>query len=213
MTDKLALYNGALRELGERKLTSLAQNVQARRELDSIFDAQAVDTVLSAGLWNFATRTIQLDYSPSLDQDFGYQRAFDRPEDFLRTVGVWQDEYCKVPLLDYRDERGYWYSDLDTIYVSYVSNDEDYGGDLSLWPATFTRYVESWLAARVCMALTQNKGKKQDLEADAETWLTKAKSIDAMDEATRMKPPGTWTIARHYRGGARDRGRRGQLIG
>lgn len=213
MTSKLALYNGALREVGERKLSGLTENREPRRLLDSVWDNDAVKTCLAAGLWNFATNTIELTYSPSVEPSFGYRRAFNKPENWVRTVAMCEDEYQKVPLLHYKDEGAYWYSDLDTIYVSYVDSGTTFGLDYSKWPANFTRYVESWLAARICMPLTQNQSKRDGLERDAEVWLTKAKSTDAMDDATAFPPPGTWSRARHTRGARTDRGSRGRLIG
>jgi hypothetical protein len=39
------------------------------------------------------------------------------------TSGVFQDEFMRTPLTDYADEAGYWFSDYDTIYVRYVSDD------------------------------------------------------------------------------------------
>lgn len=210
MPSKLSLYNGALREVGERKLASLTENREPRRVLDSIWDADALVTCLSSGQWNFAMRSVRLDYSPSVEPDFGYRRAFNKPEDWVRTCGVCEDEYFRSPLLHYNDEAGYWFCELDTIYVRYVSS--EYGADYSKWPPNFTRYVESWLAARACMSLTQNQSKRDGLERDAEVWLVKAKSTDAMDEATAQLPAGSWSRAR---GGRRtgDRGIRSRLIG
>lgn len=212
MASKLSLYNGALREVGSRKLASLSENRESRRVLDSIWDADAVATCLSAGLWNFATNSIEITHSPSVDPPFSYQYAFDKPENFIRTVAVCEDEYFKVPLLHYMDEGDYWYADLETIYVRYVDSGTSYGLDYGKWPPNFTRYVETWLAARACMSLTQNQSKRDALERDAEIWLTKAKSTDAMDEPTKFMPPGTWSRARHGRSN-RDRGSRSRLIG
>lgn len=212
MPSKLSLYNGALRELGERKIASLSENREPRRVLDSIWDADAISTCLAAGQWNFAMRSVQIDYSPSVEPDFGYRRAFDKPTDCVRTCGVCEDEYFKVPLLHYQDEADFWFSDLDILYVRYVSDGTDYGADLSKWPPNFTRYVESWLAARICMPITQNQNKRDGLERDAEVWLTKAKSTDAMDEATAFLPQGTWSRSRMGRS-HRDRGSRSRLIG
>lgn len=212
MPSKLSLYNGSLRELGEGKLASLSENREPRRVLDSIWDADAIRTCLSAGQWNFATNSIELSYSPSIEPAFGYQYAFTKPEHWVRTVGMCEDEYFNSPLLNYQDEGAYWYADLDTIYVRYVDSGTSFGSDYSKWPANFTRYVESWLAARVCMTLTQNQNKRDGLERDAEVWLTKAKSTDAMDEPTQFLPQGSWTRSRHGRGTG-DRGKRSRLIG
>ena len=212
MPSKLSIYNGALREVGERKLASLAENREPRRVLDSIWDDDALLTCLAAGQWNFATNTIELTHSPSIDPAFGYTYAFDKPDDWVRTTGVFCDESLKSPLLYYKDEGDYWYADLDTIYVSYVDSGTSYGGDYGKWPANFTRYVESWLAARICMSLTQNQSKRDGLERDAEVWLVKAKSTDAMEDATKFLPQGSWTRARGGRGN-RERGNRSRLIG
>ena len=213
MTSKLSLYNGALREVGGRKLASLAENRESRRVLDSMWDADAVKTCLAAGQWNFAMRTQRLDFSPSIAPEFGYARAFVKPDDWVRTCAVCEDEFFRMPLLDYNDEAGYWFSDLDVIFVRFVSDDTDYGLDYSKWPANFTRYVESFLAARICMKLTGNATKREQLERDAEVWLVKAKSSDAMDEATAKLPAGSWSRARHSNGRASDRGNRNRLIG
>lgn len=212
MTDKLSLYNGALREMGERKLGSLSENVERRRVLDSIWDADAVKTCLAAGLWNFAMRTMSVDYSPSVEPDFGYRRAFDKASDWLRTAAVCEDEYLKVPLLHYIDEAAYLFADLDTIYVKFVSDDNEYGNDLANWPPNFVRYVEAWLAARSAKALTGSSQTRDEMERLAEIWLVKAKSTDAMDDPTAFLPQGSWSRARQGRGN-RERGLRSRLIG
>jgi hypothetical protein len=212
MPSKLSLYNGALRELGEGKLASLTENREPRRVLDSMWDDDAIKTCLAAGQWNFATNSIELSYSPSVTPAFGYTYAFDKPDAWVRTVAVCEDERFGSPLLRYQDEGDYWYSDLQTIYVRYVDSGTSFGLDYAKWPPNFTRYVESWLAARICMPLTQNQGKRDGLERDAEVWLVKAKSTDAMDEATRFMPEGSWSRARRGRGSS-DRGIRSRLIG
>lgn len=214
MPSKLGLYNGALRELGERKLASLSENREPRRVLDSAWDDEAVRTCLAAGQWNFATNSIELTNSPSVEPSFGYQYAFDKPANWVRTVAMCEDEYFNSPLLCYQDEGAYWYADIDIIYVRYVDSGTSFGLDYSKWPPNFTRYVEAWLAARICMSLTQNKSKRDGLEQDAEVWLTKAKSTDAMDESTKFLPQGSWTRARMSHGrGTWDRGKRSRLIG
>jgi hypothetical protein len=214
MADKLSLYNGALREVGERKLASLSENREPRRVLDSAWDAEAVLTCLAAAQWNFATNSIELTHSPSVEPAFGFTWAFDKPENWVRTTAVCEDERFNVPLLHYRDEGRYWYADQDPIYVSYVDAGPSFGLDYGKWPINFTRYVECFLGARICMSLTQNKSKRDDLETLAEVWLTKAKSTDAMDEPTKFPPPGTWSRSRHGRGSSRnDRGPRSRLLG
>jgi hypothetical protein len=210
---KLSVYQGACAALGTRRLVSLTENQLTRRELDGVFARGGIRNCLSMGQWNFATRSVQLDYSPSITPQFGYQRAFDKPTDWVRTVGLCSDEYFREPLLDVVDESGYWFADLDTIYLRYVSDDSQYGGDYSLWPENFNSLVECFFAREICLRITQNQSLKESLEQDFRRLLAKAKSTDAMDDATKFPPTGSWVRARRGNSSRRDRGNRGSLIG
>jgi hypothetical protein len=213
MTTKLSLYQGACALLGTRKLASLTENQLSRRELDGVFSRGGITTCLQMGQWNFAMRGIQLDYTPSIEPEFGYRRAFDKPTDWVRTCGLSSDEYFREPLLDVVDEAGHWFAELDTIYVRYVSNDTEYGMDYSLWPENFARVIEHYFAKETCIRLTQSQTRKTELDRDFDRCLLKAKSTDAMDEAASFPPEGSWTRARRGNNSRRDRGVRGRLIG
>lgn len=199
---KLSLYNGALRLCRERKLTSLSENREPRRLLDDAWgDGGATDGAvrhcLQLGQWTFATRTAMADYSPSVEPTFGYRYAFDQPTDMVRLIGLCQDEYFKVPLLDYVDERGYWYTPLQTIYIRYISNDTDYGLDMTLWPESFVKLVEAYLANEIVGNLTQSSSSiKDDVAKQLRDEQTAARSLDAMNQPTRMLPQGSWVSAR-----------------
>ena len=193
---KLSIYNGALTLLGERKLIALTDNRESRRILDIIWDGGAVNFCLRRGLWNFAIRTIKIDYDPDYSPTFGYRKVFTKPTDCMRVVGLSADEYFVQPLNEYKDENNRWYSDVDSLYVSYVSNGETFGGDYSTWPELFTRYVESYLAAEICERLTQNTSKKQELVMIMKELLRDAKSVDAQDEAAAFPPRGSWSRSR-----------------
>lgn len=214
MTTRLQLYNGALLILGSRKLASLTENREPRRVMDDIWNRGGVRTCLSMGQWNFAMRTAQIDYSPSVEPDFGFSRAFDKSTDWIRTAALCSDEFFNEPLIEYSDEGDFIYAEIDTIYAKWVSDADDYGGDLSKWPENFTRMVESWFAHQACERLTQGRTKKLDIAAALKKALTQASSTDAMDDPTKFLPPGNWSRSRH-RGmsGRRDRGPRNRLIG
>lgn len=211
-TTRLLLYNSAILLLGERQLSSVTEAREPRRVLDMVWDVGAVDFVLEQGLWNFAMHTVQLTYSPSLTPDFGYRRAFDKPTDWIRTAGLCLDEYFREPLNAYNDETGHLFCDHDEIYLRYVSNDSEYGGDLSLWPQTFTKYVAAYLAYEAAPRLTQSEEKQEKLRRTMESRLVDARSKDAMNEPAAFPPRGAW-IRRRRGGGGGDRGNRGSLIG
>jgi hypothetical protein len=149
------------------------------------------------GQWTFATRTVQLDYSPSVEPSFGFRYAFDQPEDMVRVCGVWGDESMTDPLLRYRDERHFWFADYATIYVSYVSNDVEWGADLSLWPESFGKLVEAYLAREIVGNLTQGESKVAAAEQNWKASKLDAKALDAMNKPTTFPPPGTWSRSRH----------------
>ena len=214
MTTQLSLFNGALREIGERRLASLSENTSTRHDLDGVWDEGAVKHCLEQGHWKFAQRTAKLEYAPGFTPSFGYQRQFEKPTDFVKLSKMCSDEYLNQPLLQYADEGGFWFADLDEIYVSYVSNDASYGSDMSLWPQTFVLYVECYLASRIAYRITTSKEAAADAMKAANKALVDARSKDAMAGPATFLPAGSWNNARTSGGRSRrDRGNRSRLIG
>jgi len=198
-TSRIQLYNGALvNHLGQRAIANLTVNEAARRYLDTAWNNDAVKWCLEKGQWKFAMRSVQLDYSPSVEPGFpGLQYAFNLPDDLVRLAGVFQDESMKVPYLDYREEGGFLWGNLETMYVRYVSDDESCGGDFSLWPQSFIELVEIHLAAKVAKPLTQDDNLQDKLEAKRDRIVLKAAlARDAMEEPTKFPPPGSWVKSR-----------------
>lgn len=201
---RLALYNEALALVGSRKLSALSENREPKRVLDSIWETNVRDTCLEMGQWNFAARISSLTYSPSIEPQFGYSRVFEKPSDLVLLMRMCSDEKLKVPLLDYADTAQFWFSDLDEIYFQYVSNDNDYGNDFTLWPESFKRYVASYLALQIAPRLAREK--VAFLEQEMGRRLTVAKNKDAMKEPTKFQPVSSWQRARRGGSGASNAG-------
>lgn len=216
MTDRLSLYNGALRECRERKLASLSENREPRRLLDDIWaEGQGlVAFVLQAKQWRFGRRTAKLNPAPAATPEFGWAYAFSRPDDCRRICKVCEDERLDVPLLRYDVDGTYWYADIDPVYVQYVSDEAEYGGDLSRWPPNFVLWVETHMASLIAGRLTGSKADRNDLLKLAEMRLKNAASSDAMESPTQFQPTGSFVRARM---GGRfrysDRGSTSRLIG
>lgn len=212
MPSKLTIYNGALNIIGERELASLTENREARYKLDGIWDNGFVDRILQMGQWKFAARSAKFEYQPSITPGFGYQFAFEKPDDFVRVMAVAQDEYFKQPLTQYHIEGNYWFADLEEIYVGYVSNDSQYGGDFSLWPFNFTEMAEHYLAYKVAPRLTGLDFDSNALLGKWKMMLADSKAVDAMEAPAKWPPKGAWSSSRQgFRSG--ERGKRTQLIG
>lgn len=217
MATKLSLFNGALLVLGERKLASLTENREPRRVLDDIWSRNPVRDCLSKGQWNFSIRSMEYHPSPSLTPSFGHEYAYDKPTDWVRTAALTSDESFSNALdaSQVRDEAGFWFADIEPLYVRYVSDDSQYGGDLSLWPENFARYVEHYMAEASCMRITGNRQLHSTVLAKMVKQLQVALGTDAVDQGAVPIPPGSWSRARHNGGGGGfgDRGKRSRLIG
>ncbi len=201
MTDRLSLYNKALLYCSETPLASLADDAVARHVLDAVWDGGAVAKILEEGYWNTALRTLELDFDTDVEPPFGYARAFRHPDDLIRVNALTTDPYLTEPLLRYLDEAGYWYADVDCLYVSYVSEDPAFGGDLARWPASLAEAAARWLASVAAHGFNKAEAQIQRMELAAERAFTVARSRDAMNQPTRFPPAGRWTTARRGFGG------------
>jgi len=214
VTTQLDLYNGALLHCGERFLASLTENREPRRLLDRVWSANGVKTCLEEAQWNFAMRTVQIDYDSSLEPPFGYNRAFQKPDDWLLTSGVCADEFMREPLTRYRDEAGYWYADLDTLYIRFVSSGLLYGMNMNQWPDSFREFVEVHFASKIILKLSNSQEELDRVEKLREKLLTTAKNKAAMADPTSFPAQGTWSRSRNRFPNRRDGGgNTGNLIG
>lgn len=196
MASKLALYQAACIEVGEALLSGLTEEREIRRVLDQVYDSVLAECS-EAGQWNFAERTVQIDYDASVTVVFGYAYAFSKPTDWIRTTGLGSSEFIDdAPLQRYVDDQTGWYADITPIFVRYVSNDVLYGLNLGAWPQSYTRYVELALADRICERVTQNASKKQYLEKQVKIAKRNALNKDAMRDASRMQRPGSFVRSR-----------------
>ena len=214
MADQLSIYNGALLIIGERFLASLTEEREPRRLLDFIWSDNGVKECLEAGQWNFAMRSSQIDYDPAVEPDWGYNRAFSKPDDWVLTSAVCADEFFRSPLTRYVDEAGYWYSDLDTIFVRYVSSSVSYGMDMGLWPEAFTKYVQAHFASRIIMRMSNSESEHERVRKFKEKQLLEARNRSAMTGPTAFSARGNWSLSRNRFPNRRDGGgTTGNLIG
>lgn len=212
-TTRLQLYNEALRMCGERRLASLTENREPRHLLDQVWAEGGVDGCLEQGQWNFAMRTQQIDDDPAVSPAFGLTYGFTKPSDWIRTAGLCSDERFSAPLLDYKDEAGYWYSDTTPLYVRYVSNDSGFGGDLSMWPGTFAGFAAAHFAYQIVFKITSDKERIAIVKRELRDRKRDALNKDAMNDPTTFPAKGSWVRARGSQGWRRDGGNRGGLIG
>lgn len=199
-TWKLLVANACLRLMKEGSLTQneLTNNTrEPARLFNAVWEDGGIDDALEAGQWKFAKRVVRLDASPSIEpsDDFGggYQFAFEKPDDFVRIVGMWTDANMQQPLGAYREENGFWVASQESIYCAYVSSDLGYGYNYGAWPKSFQSFVHAHFAAEIAGPLT-SQGK--ELIGLRKLLLREALAIDGMADPTRFMPPGNWSASR-----------------
>lgn len=212
-TSRLKIYNSALTICGERHVADLTEDREPKRLLDHVWDNDGVDACLEMGQWKFAMRSVRIDFDADVTPDFGFNRAFTKPDDWVVTSAFCYDGHFTNPITRYVDETGFWYSDVDEIFVRFVSNDASYGNDLSLWPATFEDYVAAYFASKIIMKLTSDENKRNSVLVWEDKKLKIAKNKDAMAGPQQFPAPGNFVNSRYRLRTRRDRGNRGQLIG
>lgn len=225
MTDRLAIYNGALLICGERSLASLTENREPRRLLDQVWNDNGVQHCLEAGQWNFAMRAAKMDADPSIVPSFGYPMGFTKPDDWVNTSAVCSDEYFRVPLMQYADEIDVWFAAITPIYVKFVSNDPNFGLNFAAWPDSFTEYVKHYFAGKIIMKLANSEARQKTLLGRPGTadkglihdTLISAKNRDAMAKPPTRPAQGMWSRSRQggwgNRGPFGDGGTNNSLIG
>ena len=198
MTTQLTISNGALGFLGERSLVTTADATEPARVIASFY-SKAVEYCLEQGHWKFAERRALLSPSETEIPTFGRANAFAKPTDYVRVNALCSDEYFTASVTDIEDVGGFWYSDLDELYLKYVSNHTSYGLNLDLWPESFVVYVELYLAVLAAPRIAPQK-KIENIQAPGGIGLEQAKrnalAKDAVSGPTQFLPSGRWVRAR-----------------
>ena len=209
------IYNDALLLVGERFLASLTEEREPRRLLDQVWNSdRGVKACLEEGQWFFAMRTQQIDYDTGVTPSFGYSRAFTKPNDWVLTSAVCSDEFFRSPIIRYVDEAGYWYSDVDTIYVRFVSLDVGYGLNLALWPQKFHDFVAAHFASKIIVKIQTSEEERANVLKIRKQLLREAKAASLMAGPTQFPAQGAWSRSRTRFPNRRDGGNTtGNLIG
>ena len=195
MVTKLQLYNGALSHIGTTRLADLTVNEGPRYELDAVYD-HCLQFMLEQGLWKFAKRTARLEPDADYEPDFGPAYAYTMPTDFVRLAGIATDEYFRSELLDYREENGVWYTDSSLIYVSWISNGAEFGLDLGLYPSNYVESLQAYMAFKTTLQISKDRGDRNTIYQYFQRFLAQSRRLDAVDEAVKWKPAGSWGQSR-----------------
>lgn len=193
---QLSIYNDALLLCEDRQLATVTDNVKSRRLLDSVWNDGGVKACLEEAMWTFAIRTVAIQFDPSIQPTYGYQHAFAKPSDYIRTSALSSEPYFQAALTQVNDEASYWWADLATLYVKYVSSDPMYGNNMNAWPETFKQFVAAHFANKIVGDLSKDEKIRDKVEKARRDRLISARSKDAMNEPPGFFPRGQLSRAR-----------------
>jgi hypothetical protein len=204
MASKLGIFNKALRAIGDLRLASLTEDVEARYVLDEAWES-CMCFVFTEGLWNFATKTEVITADTGQPPIPGFSYTFDKPVYWIRTITI-----SPTSLFDgeaiYRDENGKIYANWDTLYIRYISREKSTDDQIPNWPAAFADAVAMYLAKECGERLSGSSEKAAALAEGYKEAIASAKNKDAMDQSKMIFRPGNWIRSMRGSSIGRDRG-------
>lgn len=195
--NRLSVYNVALAAIGERSLDSLSEDGEPLHELNAVWSrgGGVLRACLELHNWNWSLRTQKIDHDTSIEPAFGYAYAFAEPSDYIRLDMIGSGERFSEPLMRYEKEAGYFFADVDPIYIRFVSDDSDYGTNFGKWPESFGILCGYYMAVQIAPRY-KNDMDMEKLEARFQRILTEARARDASQMPVRFPPFGSWAQSR-----------------
>lgn len=198
MASQVEIANRALTKIGEARILSLGDDLEAARVVSSLWDVVR-DAELRARNWNFSLTRTSLPALAAVPA-WGFSYQYQLPSDCLRVIQV--DEFFPGPSMsDYRNRSEAQYqiegnkilTDLGApLKVRYVSRLEDTGA----WDALFVEAFACRLAVEVCERLTQSSSKRQLAWDEYKIAVREAVRADAIENPPEPLPDDSWMLSR-----------------
>ena len=198
MASSVAIGNRALTKVGEARIQSLSDDLEAARVISAAWDILR-DDELRAHNWGFAMTRASLAALVSAP-DWGFDRQFQLPSDCLRVVQV--GEYWPGPSLTdyrgsadlmYRIERGKILTDLSApLKIRYVARIEDTGS----WDSAFVEAFACRLAMEIAERITQSTSKRELAYGEYKRALSMAHRANAIEKPPEPLADDTWILSR-----------------
>ena len=196
-TTKLQLYKRAVLHCKQTPPTSLTENIEARRLCDVHYD-DVVAWMLEGGFWRHAMRSVEITENTGVTQAFGFEYAHDVPIDFVKLHTVSSSGTFSPPLdgMDGGDayllEANYFWTNTTPLYLRYVSNDSQYGTDLTKWSERLSEAFSLELATRICSKLTGSGSLADSLKTEAARAIKMAGTLESLQQPTNPLRTGRW---------------------
>jgi hypothetical protein len=198
MASKVEIANRALTKIGEARILSLSDDVEAARSVDSLWDIVR-DAELRIRKWKFSVSRDALAALASTPS-WGYSYEYQLPSDCLRILQV-NDVYPGVSLSNYRSmDETEWrvegrkiLTDIAApLKVRYIARVEDTGQ----WDSAFTEAFACRLAVELAERLTQSNTKRELAWEEYKIAISMAVRADAIEGAPEPLPDDSWVLSR-----------------
>jgi hypothetical protein len=190
MASVVGICNSALVKLGATRIVSLTEGSKNANLCSEQF-AKIRDDLLRGHSWNFAmarAKPAQLDASPA----FGFDHAFQLPASFMRAVTVHPDDGGRAPVA-YKIEGRQLLADSSEIYLRFVSQVTD----PNVMDPAFRETLAWALAFDLAIPITQSSTTREQMAHGLRDALSKAKSVDAIEDFPETTPDTAWAVERN----------------
>lgn len=176
-TDKLGVMNMALTLLGDHRLVTTTDDVEARYALDVSWD-RAVAFVFQAAFWRFALKTATLTHNGALTALPGYSSAFASPATYFRPHALFVLSGARECPIDVRQQGTQFHANVTPIYLRYVDN--ALIATVASWPETFAKAVAAYLAFDVSSRISQDPQAPNAMFGIWQQYFGAAETIEAV---------------------------------
>lgn len=193
---EVALCNRALAAIGAGNEIIYLTEDTPEAEVCRLFYSDLRDAVLRDGNWGFAIKRAELNVTNAQAPAFGFDYAYQMPNDFMRMLEVYNSFNQPVYEPDmWSIEQGEFLSnDEAPIRIRYVSRVTD----VTMYPQDFQEAVIYRLASEICEALENNSSLRAELVAMYEKRLLDAKHNGSIERApNRLIYQGSVNRARY----------------
>jgi len=181
MATKLSLFNGSLQLLGERRLLTDTDDAATRRDLDALYDEDAVDYCLEIVKPRYASLMTQLTgVAPAGDSGYAFEAPL--PADFVAlftlidgTPAIYRDNLEQSPITRLLRESTNLLSDVEFPFIRYMISHTD--PQLADMPPSFAKVVSAYMARE--LAWKYDPDAEEMIQTKLEQRIEVAKSVEA----------------------------------
>lgn len=189
MTSATGICNLALRELGASTILSLDDECEEAR-ICSLYYPQVRDMELREYFWSFAEKQAILAAS-TVAPAFDFTTQYPLPADFIRLI---PNKHLESLNSDYKIMGGMILTNsTGPLKISYISRLED----TEKYDAMFVDTVSLRLASKICMRITQNSNRKQELIQECKESRIRAVNANALEKPIAYAQDGDFVNVRY----------------